>query len=437
MKRSRYVINAPSFDGKSKIFYNLRNGLGIKVPTNILNSFEQLAETANLKEIMQKHDFFHHPDEADHVLMEYKQLKDDSNFHLIILPHQNCNFRCVYCYEKFEKNKMEPEVEQGIISLVEERLSSGKHQLFTVSWFGGEPLLASDVIERLSAKFTEICEKYQVRYIASLTSNGYFLDEKTSEMLLRYNVSVFQITLDGIKDCHDHQRMLKGGQPTYDRIVENLTALSQRPEPFQMLVRMNVGADNLVYVEPFIREMKERFGHDERFRLYFHNIGQWGGPNDADLNICSESVAVSLTSLVLDNEMKAYSIFNKIRPNRTCYASSQNSFVIGVDGMVYKCTVALYDERNHVGRLTTNGQLELHEERMKLWTDAGVEDSGCKNCFFAPSCHGDSCPLVRLEEQGKRPCPDEKTQVREVLTMMDRQGHKFVEIKTEAMLSSS
>lgn len=37
---------------------------------------------------------------------------------LILLVHENCNFRCTYCYETFEKNKMDLKTVNGIINFI-------------------------------------------------------------------------------------------------------------------------------------------------------------------------------------------------------------------------------------------------------------------------------------------------------------------------------
>ncbi len=134
-----------------------------------------------------------------------------------------------------------------------------------------------------------------------------------------------------------------------------------------------------------------------------------------------------MTEITLSHDLPAQPIHTKIRTNYTCYAASPNSFVIGTDGMLYKCTVAFYDERNHVGQLNPDGTMTLKEDLMNLWTKSGSEDSACRECFFAPSCHGDSCPWIRVHS-GKRPCPEVKGSVQEILTVMDQQEYKFIEL---------
>src|SRR5262245_26459110 len=71
----------------------------------------------------------------------------DTELHLILLPTEACNFRCVYCYESFAYGRMEPWVVQGVKNLLSNRVAN-LDQL-KISWFGGEPLLALDIIESI------------------------------------------------------------------------------------------------------------------------------------------------------------------------------------------------------------------------------------------------------------------------------------------------
>ena len=66
---------------------------------------------------------------------------------LIIMPTEKCNYRCVYCYEDFEQGRMADSVSDGIVRLVASR--APLLDQLTISWFGGEPLLAMAVIEKI------------------------------------------------------------------------------------------------------------------------------------------------------------------------------------------------------------------------------------------------------------------------------------------------
>ena len=69
----------------------------------------------------------------------------NKSLELTLLPTEKCNFRCTYCYEDFLIGKMKPWIRSGVKSLIEKRVDMGLRNL-NLSWFGGEPLLAKDVL---------------------------------------------------------------------------------------------------------------------------------------------------------------------------------------------------------------------------------------------------------------------------------------------------
>src|SRR5262249_54343890 len=115
---------------------------------------------------------------------------------LILLAHENCNFRCTYCYEVFARNKMQPWVRKAIKQFVSNQ--TGNFKTLDVSWFGGEPTIALDVIYELSASLIDICDQHRANYISQITTNGYLLNDNVARKLIfDCKISQFQITLDG------------------------------------------------------------------------------------------------------------------------------------------------------------------------------------------------------------------------------------------------
>src|SRR5580693_1893213 len=96
--------------------------------------------------------------------------------HLIILPTEKCNFRCVYCYEDFKVGRMSEGVQRGIELLLINRAPT--LNLLNLSWFGGEPLLARDIVLRLSRHAFSLSKKYGFRLTGGLTTNGYLLNKE-------------------------------------------------------------------------------------------------------------------------------------------------------------------------------------------------------------------------------------------------------------------
>lgn len=111
-----------------------------------------------------------------------------------------------------------------------------------ICWFGGEPLLAMDVIENISKEVINICKKLKKLYNASITTNGFLLTPKNIEILLKNRVTNFTVTLDGLSECHDTLRVLKSGNPTHSVILKNLLYIKNNilKSNLRIFVRTNI-----------------------------------------------------------------------------------------------------------------------------------------------------------------------------------------------------
>ncbi len=348
--------------------------------------------------------------------------------HLILLATEDCNFRCEYCYESFARGTMLPEVRAGVRKLVERRARSLRE--LRVSWFGGEPLYGWEAVEDLAPFFADIARRHELDYYAHITTNGYLLTPERQDRLFEWEVRDFQITLDGPPEVHDAKRRGRDGSSTFHAIFSNLKALRDREDDFLVTLRMNFDRTNHPHLERLLEMFEAEFSGDRRFGVSFHAVGKWGGPNDADLATCgieeSRAIRHRLSALAKARGLKTEGGLIELARigSQVCYAARPNSFIIGADGKLMKCTIVLdSEEYNVVGRLTPEGEMGLNEDRMALWVQpAFLNDSGCARCHMSPTCQGMHCPLVRIESQ-KRPCPDVKRALRTELrrTLRERE----------------
>ena len=358
--------------------------------------------------------------ELDRSRIRYSQHQHrPDELELILLTSEECNFRCVYCYETFPRGTMLPPVRRGVLALL--NTMARRLNRLNISYFGGEPLLGLEAIDEIAPQVQTLCADNGITFHSSMTTNGYLLTPEVSERLIRWGITGYQITLDGPAAEHDKHRPLAGGGPTFSTVLSNILALARTDSPCSVALRVNFDQGNKDSVDQLLQALDPLKG-DSRFALRFYPVGKWGGKNDEALDVCGTSgqrVRHELDLLAISKGFQAETKWHMMRPDNpgnVCYAARPNNFIIGADGKIMKCTIELdTQDHNILGKIHEDGKMEVDVDKLAKWTKPYFEDDAvCKKCFHLPLCHGSSCPLPRIED-GSRPCPSEKTEIARTL----------------------
>ncbi|MBW8076944.1 MAG: radical SAM protein [Gallionella sp.] len=310
---------------------------------------------------------------------------------LIILPTEQCNFRCTYCYEDFRIGKMRPEVVTGIKNLIGQRV----HDLRTlvIQWFGGEPLAAKDIMLDISRHARRLCTENGVRLLTIITTNASLLRAPLLDQLAAlYDELRFQITLDGDPEQHNMTRVSAGGQGTFSTIWKNLLMMKATAHRFHVDLRLHQGPANEASMVRLIERLNGEFAEDSRFGIYFHEISDLGGPLGGTIPLLSHSAyarrtatlrAMSKVSVRADADSES----QRNVCQHICYAAKANAFIIRATGRIGKCTVILGDDRNDIGKINEDGTLSLDAGKQLPWI-AGLQTMDMKSL---------ECPLHYLD----------------------------------------
>ena len=91
-----------------------------------------------------------------------------------------CNLNCSYCYQTKYRSLRRPEIDmtdetmERIIGFIKER--SDSETKISVGWYGGEPLMCMNVIEKISAELIKFAgDKYRG---SGMATNGTLLSKK-------------------------------------------------------------------------------------------------------------------------------------------------------------------------------------------------------------------------------------------------------------------
>ncbi|MHC1748512.1 MAG: radical SAM protein [Cellulosilyticaceae bacterium] len=368
-------------------------------------------------------------DEKSLADFEYLEKVCDKKLSLTILPTEQCNFRCNYCYESFDKDKMLKEVQESLVKWFKKNIST--YEGVSISWFGGEPLLAMDAIEYLSENILDVCHKRGRPYSASITTNGSLLKLDTFRKLLSLRINTFQITLDGTKEYHNKMRPFANGQGSYETIVNNLKEIRDKikSNTFKILIRTNITSENITEINLYLKEFIEEFGEDSRFIFYFRPTGNWGGEKVKEIK---EKIIGNLDDIyepIIESEYKlCYLPYIDFLNDGMCEAIKRNSYVLGSDGTVYKCTMLFEEEKNKIGKLLNDGNILIDKVKLSKWICYKEIPSECEECSTRPSCNKRTCPAKGyiLNEQGK--CGYENSSIDSVLKLLSESKYNGKEI---------
>lgn len=307
---------------------------------------------------------------------------------LIILPTEQCNFRCSYCYEDFKIGKMADSIVFAIKSLISQRMNDLRS--FQLSWFGGEPLLAKDIILNISNHAKNECEKHGVNFLkGDVITNGYTLSLTVLKEMISLNQSHFQISLDGFDVVHDTTRKLISGRGTFEKIWNNIIALHHSNENFSVVLNLHLTPENIFSIEVLIEEIKKTLLPDPRFSIVFKEICNFSDAGCSDMKILDSNCANTVISRLKKQLYGEQPTVKNDDEFYICYASSPNSLLIRANGDIGKCTVALNDPRNNIGHINDDGTLTINNAGLLPWF-RGFKDKNPKVL---------SCPLNKMPEQ--------------------------------------
>jgi uncharacterized protein len=357
-------------------------------------------------------------DEDDFNLYTTEILKNRYNpvdMALTILPTRGCNFNCVYCYEQERPAiHMDRQTETGIIKFIK---SNACLKRLNVIWYGGEPLLNFDSIERLSEDILSL----GIEYSSKIITNGYLLTPEISKEFERLKINGIQITIDGTKDIHDQRRPLVNKKASYDKIIQNIKYLFSVNDKIKVDIRSNIDRRNSEDYHLFFKQIREELPA-ERIRTYP------GFVSDLTSNECvSPEFDISSpgfkADFVLNNFYKhniAIDAFHPKYRRHSCVASKYFAFVIGPEGELYKCWRMVGNQEQVVGNVNNLTGINLQLVSKYMVGADYLFDPECKKCSYIAICGG-GCALSRMrnkyEGANKTPCCPEKTHMAKLLEL--------------------
>ena len=332
-----------------------------------------------------------------------------------ILPTDACNMACAYCFENKKKSKhLDKKKINQLEAFIEDILNRDEEKIFKklhIVWYGGEPLLGKDSIERLSQRLNLICKKYNLKYSSTIITNGILLTPDMWTFLQKYSINDVQITIDGIKEIHDQRRPLKSKGRNFEQILDNI---SQMPQGINLCIRVNTDKIVAKSFSSFLKELDKYQIWPHRYkeinidvrllRTYTYNKEE--GISDRIAFDKFDSVLYNLRKQKLDyfnswaeqiNVKKGKLEFRlpKNKLNDFCQTVyNPYSMVIDPEGYIYNCWEYMGDKEKQLSTIEEKYDKNKILEKRDI---TSVLEGKCYQCKFLPVCSAITCPRAMFD----------------------------------------
>jgi len=371
---------------------------------------EQLLERGHLTTLS-------HEAERERLTATARAMHERSNAysHFMIAIDTDCNYRCVYCFEKHlqrnagEHTAMETGKVPSIYRAIDEISGDGPRG-GRIALYGGEPLNAKnrDVV------FAIVEAGREKGYTFSATTNGHCLDTFLP-LMGKGGIEEIQVTLDGPRHIHDKRRVALDGSSSYGRITANLRRLAEETDT-QVHVRVNADAENAGSLAEMFADL------EAQGLLGFPRIGFYVTPvfgedaalfDNAGIEAALEKLKGSFPNVSV-NSARRYdgdAILSNLLGNAPCELKSaycgavSGSCIFLPDGSISACMESIGKESSTIGRYSDGG-VTLGGEAHGLWRNriaANIPE--CRDCRYCLLCAG-GCPQRAMNRTGTLYAPD-------------------------------
>lgn len=354
--------------------------------------------------------------------------EDPSELRVTALTTLQCNFACDYCVQgdhgdyNARAEKMSMDTARRLCDWVEMKLDTLGSSQFALTFFGGEPLLNQPVMFEMAERLWRATQDRGVEMRINVITNGLLLTPDVVDRLEPFGLNGVKITLDGDRQTHDRMRPLRGGQGTFDRIIDNIRRVAHRcnisiggnfdeesadsyPALLDFLQAQEF-ADALVKVafKPIIREQPTAplpgtipltaVGVDNK-PLGGACMTSAGSGTASACDSCHQ-LDSKMSSLREATKQHGFATIDGVHMG-PCDIHRRHAYTVGTDGSLYACPGFAGEATSATGHI--NGELAQHHRRTAADFASLAAWKSCGDCAFIPVCAG-GCAVASRNELG-------------------------------------
>lgn len=260
-------VNSGAVHAVDELVYDIIEDEGLEEKEVVLKKLEgkypaeAISEAYDEIEELVKEDMLYSKDQYEDIA---HNSMDDADYIKAVCLNiiHDCNLRCKYCFADEgeyhgHKGRMSLDVAKKAIDYVIKK--SGPRRNIEIDLFGGEPLMALDVIKPLIAYAREEEKKYNKNIRFTMTTNGTLLNEETMKFLDKEMGNII-LSIDGRKCVNDSVRVRADESGCYDNILPKIKEMvKNRDKSKQYYVRGTFTRNNTDFYEDVMHLANEGF----------------------------------------------------------------------------------------------------------------------------------------------------------------------------------
>ncbi len=319
---------------------------------------------------------------------------ENGHIDIEILPTQHCNARCFYCFEQnYTSLEMGERTISNVVNYICSRVKPKQEICFI--WFGGEPLLGKNAIDKIITQVNNYFGR-ALRYYSSITTNNSLIDQEMLDSFQGlWRVKDVLTTIDGYREEHNRRKAyVRKELDAYTMTLNNLRRLSEIG--ITTTCRINLDKDNINQLSLILKDITPLIEY-KNFNVQITTLrDKTASVRSRDKYFSSEeyySFYHIVIPLLYEMGFVRDSLSQlPVRDSSNCIACAVNKVVINSNGKLFKCVQDSLSDDNSVGDC---GSGILGNYNYTKWYRE-IDDLGekCEHCIFLPCCQG-GCKYYR------------------------------------------
>ncbi len=351
-----------------------------------------------------------------------KKIKETKNHNGLWLNiSHDCNLNCKYCFGNggdYGKQRilMSKKTAKKCIDMWYSQVDLG-NQLLEINFFGGEPLMNSEVliycVDYINELFGE--NKKRVRY--NLTTNGTIINEQILNLLKKNHFRV-SISIDGIEKIHDLNRRYISGKGSFLDIVKNIKKFKEYLP--KISAQITLTKEGIPYLTDAVTQLWDMGINRIRSNLVFSSTDNYTFEQyETYHNEIKKISMLTYQNLIEERSFTYQNLVNKLdairkkRFNVNCFFWGGGAMIFSPEGERFRCY-----------RFMENDQYKLSSGENELSEEKPIIDK-CSSCWAQLLC-ADGCVYENsvysedINEPAEEWCVKTKISLEEALKLYAR-----------------